>query len=615
MNNVEKIKPTGLFTNYIYKAIPLAFDESMSYYETLCGLLSYLKNTVIPALNNNADSIIEVQNLMTELQNYVDNYFDNLDVQQEINNKLDEMAQNGTLAEIIETFITPLSDKVINKGKILIEYPFLSYNMQGINGNYIVQGSVYYEKDNLKHIVVAMESGYNGPFYLIDFNLTSNSVNQYNVSSLFQGTGSLNSLEYDGQNNKILVLYNNLIYSINPDDFSLDTIYNTGINTSILGIAFDKNTNTLYGAAISNTKVDFYRLTYTSYEYINSIEFDYTNCRYYQDITISNNIIYITFSNNIVAVNLNNFEILGIYNSLLDYVEYESTIVMKDGSICPVMHPIDSHAVAITQTNLGSIYNGVLHPHISYTSGNHLYVNESAPGFLETGLSNKPIHSIQFASAYAQAYNIHDLYVIDNTTQGLSIRNYNIDITLANENVEFFIKSMINCKATISSGKIKANYITDSIVNFISTKFYDSVSCIKSDLLFNTFPENFFQYASFEFCTIKGNQTALGSMALFNNNSGYIDGSTANLNIQTGNPFNKFISNGLFMAEVSSTSNGTINGYIIMHNSKAHTGILSGSGANVNGEAVYVAINGSGQITCKIGNNQGYVQRIYPIHI
>ena len=106
MNNVEKIKPNGLFTNYIYKAIPLAFDESMSYYETLCGLLSYLKDTVIPALNNNADAIIEVQNLMQKLQNYVDNYFNNLDVQEEINNKLDEMAQDGTLAEIIEDYAT-----------------------------------------------------------------------------------------------------------------------------------------------------------------------------------------------------------------------------------------------------------------------------------------------------------------------------------------------------------------------------------------------------------------------------------------------------------------------------------------------------------------------------
>ena len=51
---IEVIKSgkTGLFTNYIYKAIPLAFDESMSYYETLCGLLNYLKNTIIPTVNN-----------------------------------------------------------------------------------------------------------------------------------------------------------------------------------------------------------------------------------------------------------------------------------------------------------------------------------------------------------------------------------------------------------------------------------------------------------------------------------------------------------------------------------------------------------------------------------
>lgn len=110
MNNVEKIKPTGLFTNYIYKAIPLAFDESMSYYETLCGLLSYLKETVIPTVNNNADAIIEVQNLMKELQNYIDNYFNNLDVQQEINNKLDEMVESGQLEDIIANYLKSVNN-------------------------------------------------------------------------------------------------------------------------------------------------------------------------------------------------------------------------------------------------------------------------------------------------------------------------------------------------------------------------------------------------------------------------------------------------------------------------------------------------------------------------
>lgn len=105
--NIEVLKPkkTGLFTNYIYKAIPLAFDESMSYYETLCGLLYYLKDVVIPTLNNNANAMIELQNLYIQLKDYVDNYFTNLDVQEEINNKLDEMVLNGTLQEIIASYL------------------------------------------------------------------------------------------------------------------------------------------------------------------------------------------------------------------------------------------------------------------------------------------------------------------------------------------------------------------------------------------------------------------------------------------------------------------------------------------------------------------------------
>lgn len=116
MIEVERVKPNGLFTNYVFKAIPLAFDESMSYYETLCGLLDYMKNTMIPALNNNADAVIELQGdfadfttninqTVTELENFVNNYFDNLDVQEEINNKLDEMVEDGTLPEIIATYL------------------------------------------------------------------------------------------------------------------------------------------------------------------------------------------------------------------------------------------------------------------------------------------------------------------------------------------------------------------------------------------------------------------------------------------------------------------------------------------------------------------------------
>ena len=97
MNN-RNIKPITPFILFCQKVIPLAFDESMSYYECLCALTNYLYNEVTPAVNNNADAV-------TELQSYVANYFKNLDVQEEINNKLDEMAESGELTEIIAQYL------------------------------------------------------------------------------------------------------------------------------------------------------------------------------------------------------------------------------------------------------------------------------------------------------------------------------------------------------------------------------------------------------------------------------------------------------------------------------------------------------------------------------
>lgn len=85
--------------------LPTSFVESMTYYEALAWLVNYLENQVIPAVNNNAEAVKELQDLFIELKNFVDSYFDNLDVQDEIDNKLDEMASDGTLQEIITTYI------------------------------------------------------------------------------------------------------------------------------------------------------------------------------------------------------------------------------------------------------------------------------------------------------------------------------------------------------------------------------------------------------------------------------------------------------------------------------------------------------------------------------
>ena len=91
--NIEGLKPFRKFCMTI-GALPSSYLETLTYQELLLWFCSYLQDTVIPAINNNAEAVEELQNLYVELKNYCDNYFKNLDVQEEINNKLDEMASN-----------------------------------------------------------------------------------------------------------------------------------------------------------------------------------------------------------------------------------------------------------------------------------------------------------------------------------------------------------------------------------------------------------------------------------------------------------------------------------------------------------------------------------------
>ena len=61
---------------------------------------------------NTKTTVEDYVNRFNELYTYVHDYFDNLDVQEEINHKLDEMIEDGSLQEIVDSYLDSLTEKV-----------------------------------------------------------------------------------------------------------------------------------------------------------------------------------------------------------------------------------------------------------------------------------------------------------------------------------------------------------------------------------------------------------------------------------------------------------------------------------------------------------------------
>lgn len=266
--NIQKIKPSGIFTNYIYKAIPLAFDESMSYYETLCGILSLLK-TQEEVVNNNAD-------LLAELELYVQNYFKNLDVQTEINNKLDEMVKDGTLEEIIAQYVNLASVLAYNSvadmknstnlinGSFVKTYGFYSlndgggayYKIRNVTTSDNVDNATLIAINNtlvaelIKPSVVDLKIiGVKGDGITDDTELINLGLSKFNNIIISDGTYMINTENHilPKSNTKITISKNATLKAItnNLDEYSilkLDNVENVTISGGI--IYGDRETHT-----------------------------------------------------------------------------------------------------------------------------------------------------------------------------------------------------------------------------------------------------------------------------------------------------------------------------------------------------------------------------------
>lgn len=88
-------KPIPFFKRFVIQNFPFIEEDfdALTNYQLFCKVVEYL------------NKVIGSQNEVTQQMEYVLNYFNTLDVQDEINNKLDQMAESGELTDLIAGYL------------------------------------------------------------------------------------------------------------------------------------------------------------------------------------------------------------------------------------------------------------------------------------------------------------------------------------------------------------------------------------------------------------------------------------------------------------------------------------------------------------------------------
>ena len=279
MNEKPEIEVGNLpvITKFIYTlgVLPTSYLMSMTYQEQVTWLYNYLQTQVIPLLNTESAAIQELQTLYELLRTYVNDYFDNLDVQEEINNKLNEMSEDGTLTNLIKNYVDPIYQAY--EDEINQEISDLSQQIQSVaSGSPIPVNSVNQMVDT-DRLYLLTTSGYvyyyNGTEWVEGFlyqatDINENSVTLLNLDENLQsnfntmfgdkidlGTSTQGYATDDGSGNLQISTNSSYEYFIYP--FTNLGIYEfTGMNQSAACglLLVDSNNKILYNSNPSETQ-------------------------------------------------------------------------------------------------------------------------------------------------------------------------------------------------------------------------------------------------------------------------------------------------------------------------------------------------------------------------
>ena len=321
--NPENLKPFRKFCMTI-GALPSSYVESLTYQELLLWFCDYLQNTVIPTVNNNAEAVEELQNLYIELKDYVDkysndltnyvnNYFDNLDIQNEVDKKIDELFADGSIESLL-----------VKYNRIFKPQLHYSVNWAGISNGQDYTAPI----NSRENILIEMKNAYFDGFILPIQTKWNSSSGHYEIINDLEtdleyalksaeNNVPLHALKIHHANYDTSKILENSALFINDMQNIIDTLYETFKNVNsieyltvlneLTSLFVDNNNNSLIISLINYAKSKGYKsgITSAGSNYFNRISDEILNA---SDILATNEYVRIgskreetTYSDSLIA--------------------------------------------------------------------------------------------------------------------------------------------------------------------------------------------------------------------------------------------------------------------------------------------------------------------------
>lgn len=171
----KNLTPFKWFVLENFPFIEADFD-ALTEWQLFCKLGKEI-NKIIDSQNVVGTEMEKFSQAFIELQNYVNNYFDNLDVQDEINNKLNEMAEDGTLSEIISKYLKDIEEKIYSKIEDFVLYAFFDDLHDDVINFFVSKDNLHLKQLKTKNKISGRDPSiiyYNNKFYVAVTECTNN---------------------------------------------------------------------------------------------------------------------------------------------------------------------------------------------------------------------------------------------------------------------------------------------------------------------------------------------------------------------------------------------------------------------------------------------------------